>query len=348
MAIINEAQDATINAGAHGTYSIQQSDVFNGTLGGGDVEDGINLQGLEIGQSYTVSVTVDDIAGFTALTLINHSNFHSITHHVTDGVSHNIDGGNGWVRDFVTTSTISIDGNTLSFEFTPLQHTSLAFQVQGNALSESYSVSFAPTVTENVIDGTEGADKFNGTGARDVINGFDGNDQLDGKDGDDRIEGGAGKDKLSGGEGNDELLGGDDNDLLEGGGGNDTLDGGHKNDRLHGGDGADVLIGGHGNDQLYGDAGDDRIEGGIGKDLMSGGAGVDTFVFEVGAHRDTITDFENGTDLLDFSGYAGITNINDLSIYQDGDNTIITAGGPQELTLLNVNFTDLDASDFVF
>lgn len=348
MATINEAGDSTINAGAHGSYSILEGDTFNGHLGTGDTEDGINLQGLTVGETYTVSVTVDDIAGGTALVLINHFNFHSINYYIADGAPVNIEAGTGWTRDFVETSALRIEGNTISFDFTPLQHTSLAFQVQGDAVSESYSVSFATTVLENIIDGTAVADKINGTEGIDIMSGLDGNDQLDGKDGDDLIDGGAGKDKLSGGLGDDTLNGGVDNDLLEGGAGNDLLDGGHKNDRLHGGDGADILIGDHGNDKLFGDDGDDILNGGIGKDQLTGGAGADSFVFENGSHRDTITDYSDGEDLLDFSGYFGVNSIADLSITQNGADAVISAGGPDSVTLLNTDMLVLDETDFIF
>ncbi|KEJ90345.1 calcium-binding protein [Sulfitobacter donghicola] len=348
MAIITEGIDAAINAGASGNYGLLEGDTFNGNLGGSDTEDGINLSGLTIGQTYKVSVTVDDIAGFNALTLINHTNFHSITHHVTDGISHEVDGGAGWIRDFVTASTISIDGNTLSFEFTPLQHTSLAFQIQSNAAAEAYSVSFAPAIIENIIDGTAGNDKTNGEDGVDIMSGLAGNDQLDGKAGDDVLDGGDGKDKLTGGLGDDTAIGGDGNDLLEGGSGNDLLQGGSRNDRLHGGDDDDILEGGNGNDKLYGDAGDDALTGGFGKDVMSGGAGADTFHFESRSHRDTITDFENGADMLDFSAHASINSIADLSIAQNGSNTVISYGGPDSVTLLNTDMALIEETDFIF
>jgi len=348
MATINEAADATINAGASGNYSIQQGDTFNGTLSSTDTEDGINLQGLTVGETYTVSVTVDDLTDTTGLVLINHFNFHSINYYVTDGAAVNIEAGTGWIRDFVETSELRIDGNTISFDFTPLQHTSLAFQVQNDGVTEAYSVTFGPTIVENIIEGTAAADKINGTEGIDIMTGLEGDDQLDGKDGNDVIDGGAGKDKLTGGLGDDTLNGGTDNDLLEGGDGNDVLDGGQKNDRLHGGDGADQLVGDHGNDKLYGDAGADTLDGGIGKDILTGGTGADTFVFENGAHADTITDYFDGEDLLDFSGYLGVNSIADLSINQNGAHTVISANGPDAVTLLNTDMSVLDATDFIF
>lgn len=348
MAIINETFDSTINAGASGSYTVFEGDVFNGTLGAGDPEDGINLRGMTIGQTYTVSVSLDDLLDATTLVLINHANFHSINYTVVDGAAHNSQAATGWIRDFVVTSPLEIEGNTLSFDFTPLQSSSFAFQVQNSSPSATYSVSFEETVLENVIDGASGGDTLNGTDGVDVMSGFEGNDQLHGRAGNDVINGGDGKDKLTGGDGDDTLNGGNDNDLLEGDDGNDVLDGGHKNDRLHGGDGADELIGGHGNDKLYGDAGNDILNGGVGKDLLSGGAGADTFVFENGAHADRITDYSDGEDLLDFTGYVGVDSFADLSISQNGANAVVSAGGPDAVTLLNTDIAVLEETDFIF
>ncbi|WP_299044487.1 calcium-binding protein [uncultured Tateyamaria sp.] len=353
MAIINEAHDATINAHASGNYIISEGDVFNGNLGVGDHEDGINLRPLTPGTTYTVSVTVDDLAGFTGLTLINHNDFHSITHHVSDGVPH---AGvpefvNGWVRNFVETSGVRVDTdtNTISFDFTPAAgFTSFAFQVQGSGVAEAYSVTFEETVLENIVDGTDGNDRLNGSGDLDIITGGEGDDHLEGFGGNDVLNGGAGKDKLTAGTGDDTLNGGDGNDLLNAGDGNDLLDGGARNDRLFGQDGNDTLNGGSGNDRIDGGADDDVLDGGAGKDVLTGGSGADVFVFGNGAHRDTITDFEDGVDLMDFSGDASVTSLADLTITQSGANVVIGHGGPDQITLLNMNATDIDATDFIF
>lgn len=367
MAIINEGVDASISAYATGNYNVQAGDVFNGAIGPGDAQDGVNFQGMTIGQEYTVTVTVDNVSDTTALTLINSSDFHSINYYITDGAAATEQAATGWVRDFVITSPLTIDGNTFSFNFTPLQHTSLAFQVMGDGTPETYSLNFAPaeplpelisgTEGNDILQGTEGVDYITGYEGDDSISGGEGNDMIHGNEGNDTLSGGAGddeivgadgKDKLVGGIGGDTLLGGDDNDLLEGGAGNDSLSGGNKNDRLHGGDGADMLIGEHGNDKLYGDAGDDILNGGIGKDDLTGGTGADVFVFQNGSHRDTIMDFEDGSDMLDFSDYSGVDSILDLSITQSGAHTVISAGGPDSVTLLNTDMALIDATDFIF
>jgi Ca2+-binding RTX toxin-like protein len=145
----------------------------------------------------------------------------------------------------------------------------------------------------------EGNDMVRGGAGNDKLYGMSGNDQLAGGTGNDYISGGPGNDKMYGEAGNDELWGGTGNDLLSGGTGNDTLKGSEGNDQLFGGAGNDWLLGGTGNDLL---------KGGQGADVMTGGAGADKFQFasvqdslNLYGMSDLITDFQKGSDKLDFS-----------------------------------------------
>ncbi|MEO0917628.1 MAG: hypothetical protein AAFY31_11715, partial [Pseudomonadota bacterium] len=56
------------------------------------------------------------------------------------------------------------------------------------------------------------------------------------------------------------------------------------------------------------------------------------------------------TDLLDFTLHSTVTSISDLSISAAGADTRVTlaGGGPDQITLVGVTSTDLDASDFMF
>jgi Ca2+-binding RTX toxin-like protein len=83
---------------------------------------------------------------------------------------------------------------------------------------------------------------------------------------------------------------------LQGLGGNDTLSGLAGDDRLDGGVGNDVLRGGNGADQLLGGAGADRFDWD-----NSGESGP-------GSLRDTVLDFAQGADKLDFSGVDAISS----------------------------------------
>ena len=145
-----------------------------------------------------------------------------------------------------------------------------------------------------------------------------------------------GKDILIGGDGDDRLDGGNDSDVLEGGAGDDYLFGFNGRDTLDGGAGDDTLIGHNDNDIMT---------GGEGNDLLIGGWGRDTFVFGENSGNDTIQDYEDGRDILEFRDL--VDDFADLTITQDGDNTVITSANGT-LTLLDTDSSLIDASDFNF
>ena len=345
MTIINETSDSVLNASASGSYNLVEGDVFNGTLSPTDTQDAVNLTGLTPGQAYTVSVTVDDPLGNLTLILVNHSDFHSHGFNFIEGVPLET---TGFDRHFASADAPEVDGNTFSFTFTPAPGiTSFAFALQTGD-NETYSLSFEEAVLENVIDGTTASDRINGGDGVDIITGDLGDDHLHGRDGNDVLNGGVGKDKLTGGTGDDTLNGDDGNDVLLGGVGNDVLNGGARNDRMHGDDGNDLLNASTGNDKLYGGAGNDTVDGGKGRDLLAGGSDADIFVFENGSHKDTITDFEDGLDVIDFTGDAAITSMANLSITQNGVDVVIDHGGGDQITVQNMNVADIDGTDFLF
>lgn len=207
---------------------------------------------------------------------------------------------------------------------------------------------------DDVIYGEDGDDALHGGEGHDELVGSDGNDSLFGENGDDMLDGGSGNDQLDGGEGNDTLLGSNGKDTLIGGAGDDRLDGGTGNDTLEGGDGDDYLYGFKGNDILNGGAGNDTLIGYNGKDVLTGGEGndsliggwgKDTFVFGENSGNDTIQDYEDGRDILEFRDL--VDDFSDLIITQDGDNTVITSANGT-VTLLDTDSSLLDASDFFF
>lgn len=82
---------------------------------------------------------------------------------------------------------------------------------------------------------------------------------------------------------------------------------GSGNDLLNGNEAANRLESGAGSDTLSGFGGDDLLVGGTGADTLTGGAGADRFIYlsdgdsGVGPARDVITDFAQGSDLIDLS-----------------------------------------------
>ena len=84
---------------------------------------------------------------------------------------------------------------------------------------------------------------------------------------------------------------------------------------IDGGSQADTLLGFSADDAITGNGGDDDITGGAGADEMTGGAGADTFFFNDGdaTGGDVITDFADGTDLIDLDGtFNGATTSTDI------------------------------------
>jgi Ca2+-binding RTX toxin-like protein len=104
----------------------------------------------------------------------------------------------------------------------------------------------------------------------------------------------------------------------------------------------DTLIGTDGNDRLLGLDGNDVLNGGSGMDVLTGGAGNDTFVLNIGKGTDTINDFGTGDRL----GLAGLS-FGQLTITQDGSNTLITVGSESLATLSNVQATTLTSAAFI-
>jgi Ca2+-binding RTX toxin-like protein len=115
------------------------------------------------------------------------------------------------------------------------------------------------------------------------------------------------------------------NDELFGTNGNDSIDGLAGNDTIYGYAGIDTLTGGDG---------DDILVGGAGKDTLVGGAGADRFVYErwtestSGANRDTILDFQRGSDKIDLSAAGDFTFIGSKAFTGIGDQVrIVTRSG---------------------
>ncbi|MEP3427866.1 MAG: DUF4114 domain-containing protein [Roseibium sp.] len=215
---------------------------------------------------------------------------------------------------------------------------------------------------DSMIGGT-GNDQLDGGIGDDSLIGGSGDDILMGGYGEDTLKGGAGNDQLRGGNNNDNLFGGHDDDVFFGDAGNDFMHGGRGNDtvdysaydvdlsislhnkRAHGteigtdtikfidniksGGGNDILKGTSGINIIEAGAGNDQIRSLGGSDTVTGGSGSDTFVFRTYdlSGADTITDFEIGIDLLDFSHLAGNTDDQNFlaalhGLSEDGDLTL--------------------------
>ncbi len=140
------------------------------------------------------------------------------------------------------------------------------------------------------------------------------------------------------------------NDRLFGEAGKDILNAavGTGNNRLFGGDDNDILFAGV-NDRLFGGNGSDLIFAGDGQNLLNGGQGADQFWIANAAlpsSPNTITDFELDVDLLGI-GSLGL-NFDDLSLTQQGEDTLITALDTDIAILTEIQASALDRDNFVF
>ncbi|MEE8370502.1 MAG: hypothetical protein V3R73_00045, partial [Sphingomonadales bacterium] len=218
----------------------------------------------------------------------------------------------------------------------------------------------------NKINGLDDAVDYN-------FQGGGGNDTITTAGGDDTIDGGAGKDVIRAGAGDDVVTLGIGDDLTGGtavgGTGFDTailsegfrwdtsnwslygfeaVVGNDLNNKINGLDDAvDYNFqGGGGNDTITTAGGDDTLTGGLGDDTLTGGGGADVFVFNGTFGDDTIKDFEDGVDLLDFSS-SGLS-FGDLAVSASGSDTLIEDGLGNSITLVGINPADITADDFIF
>lgn len=113
----------------------------------------------------------------------------------------------------------------------------------------------------------------------------------------------------------------------------------------------DVINGQGGNDTLTGLSGNDILRGGDGNDVLTGGTGADQFwIASNGLPQgvDTITDFVGGVDAIGIGGIPGVTGFENLTLTQNGADTVINAGGQDLATITGIQATTLVASNFAF
>jgi Domain of unknown function (DUF4114)/RTX calcium-binding nonapeptide repeat (4 copies) len=187
-----------------------------------------------------------------------------------------------------------------------------------------------------IINGTSARDELRTLGSNDELLGLEGNDILDAATG-------TGKNILRGADGNDELFAYTEDELY-GDKGNDILySDGKGNNQLNGGTGNDSIFPDI-NDQVFGDDGDDVIYAGHGGSSFTGGVGLDTFWIanvEAPENPNTINDFESTIDKIRVD-LEEINKFSDLTITQEGTDTVISATGKKLAILKNTQVASLN------
>ena len=79
-----------------------------------------------------------------------------------------------------------------------------------------------------------------------------------------------------------------------------------------------MLAGGQGHDRLEGGGGADTLTGGTGNDFLRGGTGNDTYLFSRGDGQDTISDWDYGTDAIQFGAGISAADIIVSQVYNSG------------------------------
>ena len=159
-----------------------------------------------------------------------------------------------------------------------------------------------------------------------------------------------GGNRIYGGNGNDRLVA-LNNDRLFGENGNDILDasGGSGGNRLYGGNGNDQLFAGV-NDQLFGGNGNDTLVAGARGNFLFGGAGNDVFVLVnngvLPTAINTVEDFQAGIDTLAIRGLSGVTQFSNLTLTQQGSNTLVRAAGTDLAVLTGIQASNLTVANF--
>jgi Ca2+-binding RTX toxin-like protein len=157
-------------------------------------------------------------------------------------------------------------------------------------------------------------------------------------------------------------LSGDGTDLYDGrggtlsngiylGGGADTVYLGNDGETVFAGTGTATIFGGTGADTITGGAGNDVINGGGGNDTLTGGGGADTFIFQPGVGTAVVTDFSSAQgDVIDLDNFGTFSSLSDVlaAAAQVNNDTVITLGSGESVTLQNVQLSSLTAADFEF
>jgi serralysin len=116
-----------------------------------------------------------------------------------------------------------------------------------------------------------------------------------------------------------------------------------------GGSGDDLIGGNTGKNALYGNGGNDTLYGYGGADTLIGGGGGDIFYFAANYGKDTIRDFQDGTDAIYLSVTLGISSSNQAMAFasNSGGDVVFNFGNGNILVVENETLNEITAFDIV-
>lgn len=311
-----------LDAGGYETDTFNGgADMFNGTLGSGDVlvlGAGVTQESMGIFTAQNMTLTGVEEIVFNQFRVSEDGtallDFDSVLQLAASQI------GNGGIALDALITGVGDLGNP-SLEITERIEITLDHEGELNLSGWQFLDWNEGVGTDRiVIIGNDIEETLTGTTEADEINGNGGDDILRGGAGEDTLNGGAGEDRLEGGTFSDTLLGGTNADILVGGSGNDFLDGGTNFDtalytglstgvtvdldittaqntigagtdtlirieNLIGSGQGDTLSGNFNRNRLDGGAGSDVIDGRGGNDTLLGGTGNDDLMGGTGADR---------------------------------------------------------------
>ena len=201
----------------------------------------------------------------------------------------------------------------------------------------------------HIIDAGEGDDIISiGSG---VVNLGEGTNFVAASDGSSTVTGGSGDDTVNLVKGNLTADVGEGNNHVTSGAGDDVIMAGSGDDFVHAGAGNNTLDLGDGDNTVHTILADSGFLTSIGQTTVTTGSGSDTFIIAPGEGVLTITNYDDSDrfELVGFKpDFSAAISFSDLTIAQDGDDTIITLTGTEDVLaiLQNVQADTIDGSDF--
>ncbi|NEQ96890.1 MAG: TIGR03118 family protein [Cyanothece sp. SIO2G6] len=165
------------------------------------------------------------------------------------------------------------------------------------------------------------------------------------------VTAGSGNDTVNLVQGNLVATVGDGDNHVTSGAGDDTIIAGSGDDIVHAGDGTNTIIVGEGDNTINSIVNDNNFLLSIGNNTIYTGSGVDTFILGPGTGVATIANFD-GSDRFELVGFnldfSGTIGFSDVAITQDGDDTVISLAGTEDVIaiLQNIDASTVTAENF--